>query len=209
MWIERDQQGQPRFILNEACIYRPTNQPRQWVLVKDERTDKNRPAGLTADWWQWWQFGNRNLHAVAGLQDSKPLPHDSGYYGSYAVVKSANQRYGIVYEIGWQREMSVGNAHPEYSRRIYLFKDKASRWHFLGEGPAEGAEHGGWDIVESQVIWDDSKTNELPLQIKFHRETTRSPVDYVADDTNRPLDEVSKYDFVLAGKFPAHLQKLK
>ena len=209
MWIENDKRSEPRFVLDEAYIYQPTNQPRQWVLVKDERPDGNRPEALTGDWWQWWQFGNCNLRAVAGLHDSKPVPDDSGYYGDYAVVKSTNQRYGVVYEIGWQGEMSVGNAHPEYSRRIYLFKDKASRWHFLGEGPAEGAEHGGWDIVEARVVWDDSQINELPLQIKFHRETTRSPVDYVADDTNRPPDEVSINDFVLAGKFPAQLQKIE
>lgn len=149
------------------------------------------------------------MRAVANLQDSKPLPSDGGYYGSYAVVKSANPRYGDVYEIGWQGEMSVGIAHPTYSRRIYLFKDKAGRWHFLGEGPEEGAEHGGWDIVEARVIWGDSKTNELPLQIKFRRETDTLPAGYAADDANRPPDEVVTNNFVLAGKFPARLQKLK
>ena len=119
------------------------------------------------------------------------------------MVKAANQRYGIVYEIGWQDEMSDGNAHPEYSRRIYVFKDTANRWHFLGEGPAEGAEHGGWDIVKSQVVWDDSKPNELPLQTKFHRETTLSPVGYEADDTQPSADKVITNNYVLAGKFPA------
>jgi len=125
-----------------------------------------------------------------------------GLLWNYAVVKAANQRYGVVYEIGWQDEMSDGNAHPEESRRIYVFKDNANHWHFLGEGPEEGAERGGWDIVKSQVVWDDSKTNELPLQIKFHRESTVYATGY-EDDTNRPADVVTTNDYVLAGKFPA------
>jgi len=205
IWIGNDTNGQPQFVLDEAYIYQPTNQPRQWVLVKDERTKENYEARQNEDWWR--QFSMCNLRAVASLQDSKPSPNDGGYYGNYAVVKAVNQRYGVVYEIGWQEEMSTGNAHSEYSRRIYVFKDTTNRWHFLGEGPGEGAERGGWDIVKSQVVWDDSKANELPLQIKFHRETTATG--YEADDTNRQLDVVTTNNFVLAGKFPTQLQEFK
>jgi hypothetical protein len=121
------------------------------------------------------------------------------------VVKAANQRYGVVYEIGWQNERSIGNAHSEYSRRIYLFKDNTNHWHFLGEGPGEGAEKGSEDIVEAQVVWDNSKTNELPLQIKFHEEYTM----FSDDNANRPTDEVTTNNFVLAGSFPARLQEIK
>jgi hypothetical protein len=137
MWIKNNTNGQPQFILDEAYIYQPTNQLRQWILVKDERTEKKYNGWQNEDWWR--QFGNYNLYAVANLQDSKSLPNDGDYYGNYAVVKAANRHYGVVYEIGWQDEMSGGNAHPEYSRRIYVFKDNLNHWHFLGEGPAEGA----------------------------------------------------------------------
>ena len=206
MSIETDKRGQPQFILDEAYIYQPTNQPRQCILVKDERTKENYEVWQHEDWWR--QFSMCNVHAVVSLPDSKPVSNDWGYYGNYAVVIAANQRYGIVYEIGWQEEMSTGNAHPEYGRRIYVFKDNTNRWHFLGEGPGEGAERGGWDIVKSQVVWDDSKTNELPLQIKLRRESTDYATGY-DDDTNRPPDVLTTNNFVLAGKFPASLQELK
>jgi hypothetical protein len=63
--------------------------------------------------------------------------------------------------------------------------------------------------VESQVVWDDSKTNELPLQIKFIEEDTEYPIGYEADDTNRPPDVTTTNEYVLAGKFPAQLRKVK
>jgi len=139
----------------------------------------------------------------------KPMPNDGDYYGSYSVVKAANRHYGVVYEIGWQDEMSEGNAHPIFSRRIYLFKDKNNHWHFLGEGPSEGAERGWESIVESSVEWQDSKQNEIPLQIRFHREDIESSTGYLADETNRPPDVTTTDEFVLAGRFPTQLQKIK
>ena len=207
MWIETDQRGQPKFILDEAYVYQPTNQPRQWILVRDERTEKNQAVWKDENWWR--QFGNYNLHAEINLQDVKPPSEDDGYYGNYAVVKSANRHFGVVYEIGWQDEMSDGNGHPIYSRRIYLFKDSKNHWHFLGEGPAEGAQRGGEDIVESSIEWSNSKPNEIPLQIHIQCELTESPIGYEADDTNRPPDVTTTNEFVLADKFPAQLQKLK
>jgi len=203
MWIETDQCGLPKFILDEAYVYQPTNQPRRWILVKDERTEKN---WLDEDWWR--QFGNCNSHSEINLQDVKPSPSDGGYYGDYAIVKSTNKHCGAVYEIGWQDEMSDGNAHPIFGRRIYLFKDKNNHWHFLGEGPKEGAER-GWEItVESSVEWDNSKTNKIPLQIQLRCEDTEYPVGYEADDTNRPPDVTRTNEYLLAGKFPAQFRKL-
>jgi len=206
MWIESGKHGEPQFILDEAYIYQPTNQPRQWILVKDERIKTNYEVWQHEEWWR--QFSMCNLRAIVSLQDSKPLLDDSGRYGSYALVKAANRHYGVVYEIGWQNQSSTGNAHPENNRHIYIFKDNANRWHFLGEGPGEGAERGAEEVVESQVVWDESKTNEFPLQIKFHCEYTEYATGY-DDDTNRPPDVVATNNFVLAGKFPASLQELK
>ena len=76
MWIENDTNGQPQFVLDEAYIYQPTNQPRQWILAKDERTKENYEVWQHEDWWR--QFGNCNLRVVVNLQDSKPESNDWG-----------------------------------------------------------------------------------------------------------------------------------
>jgi hypothetical protein len=206
MWISNNKKGQPQFVLDEAYIYQPTNQPRQWILVKNERIEKNYEIWQHENWWR--QFGNQNLRAVVSLQDSKPESSDGGYYGNYAVVKAANRYYGIVYEIGWQEEMSGGNGLLTYSRRIYVFKDKVNRWHFLGEGPEEGWEKGGGETVESRVVWNATSTNKLPLQVRFHCEVTTTPYTVDNDDTNQPPDVTLCSDSMLAGSFPAQCQDI-
>ena len=206
MWIEKDANGQPRFILDEAYIYQPTNQSRQWILVKDDRA-KNWSAGSSReDWWQ--QFGNYNLRADIPLQKTIPDAADNGDRGNYAIIKSANDRLGTVYEIGWQRVMSSGNGLADYGRRIYVWEDRSNHWHFLGEGPEEGSQKGDYNTVESQVVWNATSTNKLPLQIRFHCEDVDTPYCLDAEDTNPPPDVAVYSDCMLAGRFPAKCQPI-
>jgi hypothetical protein len=78
MWIGSNKHGKLQFVLDEAYVYQPTNQSRQWILVKDERTQENYESRQNEDWWRQFSIliSIRNLRAIAGLQDSKPLPND-------------------------------------------------------------------------------------------------------------------------------------
>jgi hypothetical protein len=204
MWIERDISAQPKFILDEAYIYQPTNQSRRWILVKDDRTESWSALWSREDWWR--QFGNYNLRADIPLQKTIPDAADNGDRGNYAVIKSANERLGTVYEIGWQREISPGNGLADYGRRIYVWEDRSNHWHFLGEGPEEGSAKGGYNTVELQVLWNATSTNKPPLQIRFHCEDVTTPYNVDADDTNPPPDVTIYSDCMLAGRFPAKCQ---
>lgn len=204
MWIERDTNAQPKFILDEAYIYQPTNQSRQWVLVKDDRAENWSAESSREDWWQ--QSGNYNLRADLPLQKAISDAADNGDRGNYAIIKSANERLGTVYEIGWQREMSSGNGLADYGRRIYVWEDRSNHWHFLGEGPEEGSAKGGYNTVESQVVWNATSTNKPPLKIRFHCEDVTTPYSLDADDTNPPPDVAIYTDWMLSGRFPAKCQ---
>lgn len=201
MWVNDETNGQPRFILDEAYLYQPTNQPLRWVLLKDEGAslapDDSRVQSPR------FFYSGRNLRAVAVLHDTKPSPNDGGYYGSYAVTESANPRFGVVYEIGWQNEMGMGNAHPICSRRIYLFKDKTDRWHFLGEGPEEGSERGDWQTVQARVVWNTAASDKLPLKIQF---VCKDEECGYGEDDPRTNCYVTYNESVLIGPFPAKLR---
>lgn len=203
MWIQNDKGGEPRFILDEAYIYQPTNQPRQWVLLAEERSVPNED--LRQEIPEFF-YSMNNLHGVAPCSNAMPASADVGGKGNYAVAIGTHRQLGTVYEIGWQREMSVGSGLAAYGRRIYVLKDRGNTWHFLGEGPEEGWERGGGCMVESRVIWGNSKTNNLPFQIRFHREETTSPYNSSADDTNRPPDVTICYDTALVSAPPAQPQ---
>ncbi|MHB8519948.1 MAG: hypothetical protein ACYDH9_04235 [Limisphaerales bacterium] len=200
MWVGNDKRGQPQFILDEAYIYQPTNHPRQWVLLKDKHVPYEDLHQESPSFF----YSCLNLRSVATLRDT--VPH-SDHGEDYASAIATNRKMGTVYEIGWQREMGVGTAHPEYGRRIYVLRDQKNQWHFLGEGPEEGQMRGGGTTVESRVVWDDSKTNDLPVQIQFHC------IHYDADDgrdgTNHPPDVVTTNEYVLEGKFPAQFHERK
>jgi hypothetical protein len=200
MWIGNDTNGQPQFVLDEAYIYQPTNQPLRWVLLDEQEAPFDGYYGDV--------MGN-NLRGVATLQREVPVAHnDAGIIGEYAVVKSTNPRFGTVYEIGWQKLMANGTCLCEFNRRLYVLNDRKDRWHFLGEGPAEGESHYGGTTMESKVAWDNSTTNEFPLRIRFHSIDTDHD-NRIDGDANSQPDVVTTNDYVMAGTFPAHFQRTK
>jgi hypothetical protein len=199
MWIEKDTNGQPKFVMDEAYLYRPANQPHRWVLLDahDAPFDQcyTKVMGYT-------------LHGVATLRTGKPVPEgDAGVIGDYAVAKSTHPRFGVVYEIGWQRLMANGTGLARCNRQIYVFEDRKSHWHFLGEGPEEGSEHGGGSTVESRVIWAKSGTMEPPLRIQFDCRNVESEARDDPDFVPRP-EFVTYHEAVLTGTFPARLHQI-
>lgn len=201
MWIEKDKRGQPLFVLDEAYLYEPTNQPRQWVLLRNS-TPKMSEGDLRPEAPKFF-YSTYNLLAVAALQDA--VPH-SDHGDNYAVAISTSRKFGTVYEIGWQREMSVGSGHAEYGRRIYVLRDRTNKWHFLGEVPEEGGGKGGGSTVQARVVWNAASTNKLKLQIRFHAEQLTSPYNFGEDETNIPPYLTVCSEYVLAGDFPSRFR---
>jgi hypothetical protein len=215
MWIKQDERGQPQFVMDEAYIYQPTNQPRQWVLVGEERPQETHVASFDEEQLerQWrLQFSGYNLHAIAKLYASIPMSDiEDGIIRGFAVVKSTHAQLGTVYEIGWQRVISSGSGHREYNRRLYVLKDAANQWHFLGEGPEVGGGKGGCcesdsADCESRVIWKRWKTNELPLKINFIIRDEDDKWNW--NDEHDPGRSLVTYsEAVLEGRFPAQLRR--
>lgn len=205
MWIEWNKRGEPQFVLDEAYLYQPTNQPRQLVLLRN--VGRNIPETERRAAEPRFFYSGGNLRSVAKLQ--KTVPH-SDHGEDYAVAIGRNRTIGTVYEIGWQREMCMGTGHYEYGRRIYLWRDRLNGWHFLGEGPEEGWGRGCGCLVESRVVWENSPTNNLPFQIQFHREEITSPYNSSADDANanQPPDVAIDYDTALVVTPPAPVQDI-
>jgi hypothetical protein len=142
-----------------------------------------------------------------------PVPHnDAGIIGEYEVVKSVNPRFGTVYEIGWQKLMANGTCLCEENRRLYVLEDRANQWRFLGEGIAEGNDKShylpGFTSVESRVVWTNSKTHDLPVEIRIIVKDTTMEVagEGDANSTPRP-DWTTCREYVLGGPFPAAMRR--
>jgi hypothetical protein len=187
-------------VLDEAYLYQPTNEPRQWILLQEgshEASNANAPESPR------FFYSNQNFHAVATLHDRlPPIMDDAGERGDYAIALDNSRQFGTVYEIGWQCEMGTGTAHPCYGRRIYVLHDHNDHWQFLGEGPAEGAERGGATTLESSVIWSDTSSNATAPQILIQSEDTTLPWANEGD-TNAPPAVTITNDYLLRGGFPA------
>jgi len=53
---------------------------------------------------------------------------------TYAFRLSSHSRGGTVYEIAWPQEPREGSRPLTLSQRVYVWRDKAGTWRFLGEG---------------------------------------------------------------------------
>jgi hypothetical protein len=202
MWIESDTNSQPQFVLDEAYIYQPTNQPLRWVLLDTH--------DAPFDEWYGEVMGN-NLRGVATLHKTVPIAdNDAGEIGEYAVVKSSNPKFGTVYEIGWQKLMANGTCLCEDNRRIYVLKDRANQWHFIGEGIGDSSGKSGIEddgtSVDARVVWMKSKTNDLPFQIQFVCQNCETEASDAPDFVPRP-GLVTYDEYILAGTFPAPLRR--
>jgi hypothetical protein len=161
LWIQAGEHGQPRFILDEAYPYQPASGASQWVLLGG--LGNGGDSAQSGDESPRNFYYGQNLHAVMNLQTQVPPANNSGARGNYAVTMAIAGLSGIVYEIGWQREKGDGAAHPDYGRRIYVLCDNARQWHFLGEGPAEGARQGNGSVPKAGVIWDSSSATHASI----------------------------------------------
>jgi hypothetical protein len=204
MWIEQGANGQPRFILDEAYIYHPTNQPLRWVLLDTHDAPFDALYG---------EVTGNNLHGVADMQKTVPVAkNDADEIGEYAIVKSAHPRFGKVYEIGWQKLMANGTCLCEDNRRLYVLQDRTGQWYFIGEGVGEGhgksgGHTGEFNSAESRVVWMGSKNQDLPVEIQIIQKTTW--MEWAGDgDAFVPRPDWTTYDeFVLAGAPPAVLRR--
>ena len=69
MWIESDTNGQPQFVLDEAHVYRPTNQTPRWVLLKSEKGKSPNDHRVADSQSPLWLESRLYFPAVAKLQN--------------------------------------------------------------------------------------------------------------------------------------------
>jgi hypothetical protein len=200
LWVATDTNCRPQFVLDEAYVYQPTNEPRRWVLLEEHDAPYDSCYG---------EVMGHNLRGVATLHEAVPVANnDAGVIGEYAVVKSVDPRFGTVYEIGWQKLMANGTCLCEENRRLYVLEDRAKRWHFLGEGVGQGNDKGpgsaGFTEVESRVVWTESNAPDLPVQIRIIvKETEMELEGEGAGNSNPRPDQTTYEEYILAGHFPA------
>jgi hypothetical protein len=207
MWIAADGEGRPQFSLEAAYTYQPDEkQPVRWVLLaKEEGRDVERHLNIPP--------------SVAKLVEAVPKPEgDAEYVHDYALAMATDDRFGTVYEIGWNLDYQ-GNADPEDLRLLYVLQDRAKQWHFIGEGPTmshfgRGLENGwGWSHaveVQRQVAWRENAGPDSPVEVHFQVKSTDSRW-YGDADTLDPIlpllpNLVTNEDAILAGKFPSGLR---
>lgn len=170
MWIEEGSDGRLAFRLEEAYTWRPTDQKSRWVLVDPVM----QPEGKAWDvlWDQAWSNFSGNMLPMKVVVGAEPR------WPGYAKVNSTDPRGGTVYEIGWVSSVCDGSGCCQTRRNLFIWRDAAGRWYFLGEGPDGSSSKNGyanWSEVEvrSTVHWSVAE-RPAPWRIDFVEATTRS-----------------------------------
>jgi len=141
LWITHDDNGRPRFTLDEAYIFDQKDRPRRWVLL-DERPNPI-PNESDADREADAQINRRKLTMT--LSARVPIEHDGGAVdgGGYAVSKSTRADIGIVYELRWDGQMGDGTGHPLYSQLLYVLGEPSGRGISSARGRTAKGRHSG------------------------------------------------------------------
>ena len=184
--------------MDEACVYQPTNQSAQIALLEERR-------GFNG---QWLADGNgSNLRGVADLHGVIPVPADSNpERGNYAAIISTHPQYGTVYEVGWQRLTAAGNGYLTLGRRLYLWQDKAGRWHFLGEGEEEGYERGGETYIMATAVWKHGEKGKAPVEIRIISQDTQFEAYADGMEAFAKPDLTTCQEWSLSRDFPARIR---
>lgn len=198
IWIEADESGLRRVTLDEAYLVPGPNATPRRVLLDPAHV----PMG-------------RSPRAVAVLQEKRPeANNDAGLVEDYAVLLAHDPGFGDVYEIGWQKSMADGTGHAVELRLLYLWRDRAHRWRFLGEGLSDGQSKTGPDTGTStrstaSVVWRPGDDGTASVEVRFTTESRdyawRTPATEESETAPRP-DLVKRCDWILAGDFPATLR---
>ena len=198
LWISSDASGNPVFTLDGAYEYKPAGGKARWVLL----CDFGGPGGIAADEWRgYYKF------AVIALSPEVPV-HDPGP-GDYATVKASDPAHGTLYEIGWEAGPS-GSGLYIMERNLYLLRDAAGKWAFVGEGPVTGSSRGAYWGRESQVAF--TGLADAPVTIRFTTSETKAETissdELSVDPTLRARRDLVTYeDCVLDGPLPAKLRR--
>lgn len=145
LWIEKGTDGKPVFRLDRAFVWKPTGKEARWILIDTVNGPEDNPINLLGE-----QIGSQSMAARVELIAKKP---DGDHPENYAIVKATDPRGGTLYEIGWAPEMSMGAGHMEQLRLIYVWREVAGRWRFVGQGPTECMDKDQSDCSESTVTW--------------------------------------------------------
>ncbi|MHC4714680.1 MAG: FG-GAP repeat domain-containing protein [Planctomycetota bacterium] len=198
MWADTGDDDRMRFTLDRAFRFHVEGQPTKWVLVA---------SGVRGDLQLSGQYTRRVIEVA------EAIPRED-HWPSYAIVKSASDEFGTLYEIGWQGVGGIGGSGNHEGRSVlYVLRDDAGRWRFIGEGPGEcngrsGGEYTFLYSVESTVVWTGDP--ESPVEVRFVCRDAKyqgglSDYEIPADIVRR--DYVSYTEAVLEGPYPASLRR--
>ena len=156
MWIDTNADGTPdcpaptqwAFRLARAIVWKPdADQKVRWILLDfpvDDPEEGQPVLGLL----DGREYGDPYplLCRIAGqatparlsVTSEKPPTPQFGD-SSYAVCigqHDSDLRGGAVYEIGWGGKQNLQERYSEH-RMLYVWRDQAGQWRFLGAGPRE------------------------------------------------------------------------
>ena len=199
LWISRDGR---QFTVAPAFEYEPSAEDRATLEAEalGTQTAPSRPSPPVAPpavRWVLLTAGERPSWAVDSFWAGKTAPEgmtvplsdkipsldpDAGKNATapdserrYAVVRASDPRFGSVYEIGWpvSYDSFSGTVHEARLRRLFVLRDQAGQWRFLGEGPASGWIYGAGRLgtesrVEPDVAWHQPRTDEPAAVVRFN-----------------------------------------
>lgn len=208
MWIEDGTDGMPVFRVDRAYTWKPADQKARWVLL--DKVDGDDATLVTE------QVAGRSMPEVIHVKSERP---GGDHPTSFALIKSTHPTGGMVYEVGWEVEMSGGTGHWETTRMLYVWRDAGGKWQLIGEGPEQTQGRlGGMAYmaigIESNVQWRGDPARPIVSLVRsvWKLETGEGAIglpdltacrDAVLDATGEPLPTTfkwSKQDYIIAAE---------
>ncbi len=196
LWIRDGATDHPSFELSRAWLYEPAGGKAQCVLL---HSAKDLSAVLET------QFGGEAsgcfFPLTAGPGPFWQRTSRACGTGDFLHVIATSPEFGTVYEINWESEPDPHAFTEEMP--LFLRKDPAGKWHFLGMGPIPGtASLAVQDVVAVQVAANKSSPAGVSIQFTLTHTETDSANNHPAPGSQLLPDLQEYQDAFLDGISP-------
>lgn len=159
LWVAEEPGRPVRFVVERAWIYRPADGPPKWVLAGFDSGGGSPPIRE--------RFGSWPRAEIAV---GAPPAGGDGCIGDYARRLASDARFGTVYQLGWQGEISGGTNLFSPNRAVFLLRDPQLRWRVIGQGIEEGVGKAGYPVcwrcgAEYRVRWTGDPSDPAAVEI--------------------------------------------
>lgn len=196
LWIRDSATDHPSFELNRAWLYEPAGAKPQCVLLSAAKDLTEALEALLGN-----EAGGCFFPLTTGPAPSWQRISRACGSGDFLRIATSTKEYGTVYEINWEGETDQHSFSEEMP--LFLSRDPAGKWHFLGIGPVPGtaaiAEH---DVFALQFSADKASAAGVSILFTLKHVETDTAANHPLPGAALLPNLVEFHDAVLDGNSP-------